>query len=242
MRCGRLGTCCCSCRPRVRALPRVLLRGSATSRHVFRTPWSGARRRRAGRGRTRRRGTRGSSPTESGSSGASTCGWPTTCCDWHPVRRRRRVDRLVDVEDDRGPAEGVRLVDRRLERAPAVGIGAGAIADVEVGVVAGVGHREGRDRRLAGREARPHEQGERDGGADGPNGSSHDGLPPRREPAAPADSGRYRVASWRVGPDYPSSLNTRSAFSRRNFGHTSSRNGTSGSSAKMRPRSMPMGK
>ena len=39
----------------------------------------------------------------------------------------------------------------------------------------------------------------------------------------------------------PSSLKTRAAFSQRNFGHTWSRNGTSGSSAKMRSMSSPIG-
>ena len=39
-----------------------------------------------------------------------------------------------------------------------------------------------------------------------------------------------------------SSPNTRTAFSRRNFGHTSSLNGTLGSSEKMRSSDRPIGK
>ena len=49
-----------------------------------------------------------------------------------------------------------------------------------------------------------------------------------------------------VGPHdsygFASSLNTRIAFSRRNFGHTWSRNGTFGISVKMRSRLRPIGK
>src|SRR5262245_14296525 len=44
-----------------------------------------------------------------------------------------------------------------------------------------------------------------------------------------------------VRGSHESSLNTRTAFSRRNFGHTWSRNGTSGISLKMRSSDRPMG-
>src|SRR5581483_10877872 len=60
--------------------------------------------------------------------------------------------------------------------------------------------------------------------------------------AEPPERNRERVSGKRRGRHGAHRLKTFTAFSRRNFGHTWSRNGTSGSSRKIRSSDSPIGK
>ena len=104
----------------------------------------------------------------------------------------------------------------------------GAVGVVQVGGAVGVAPQHGvgaehvpRQHLLLGQFVRPAE-----------------GEPAERDGPRPAFAG----GSLLQGCAHRSSPNTRTALSRRNFGHTSSRSGTFGNSRKMRSRLRPIGK